>query len=187
MSLSMGRQDFAMASGSRAGEQPATTTAAGSHRVKRRRELSEEQRAEISEAFELFDSNKDGKLDYYELKVALRALGFDVKKLEVQRMLREFDQDGDGLISEDSFRIAVTDRVLDRNPIEEVSKAFKLFDEDGTGMISVANLRRVARELGENMTDDELQAMISEFDSSNKGACRCYHTITSETSAYSPV
>eukprot|EP00041_Stephanoeca_diplocostata_P011364 m.187411 g.187411 ORF g.187411 m.187411 type:complete len:166 (-) comp18505_c1_seq12:1617-2114(-) len=120
MSLSMGRQDFAMASGSRAGEQPATTTAAGSHRVKRRRELSEEQRAEISEAFELFDSNKDGKLDYYELKVALRALGFDVKKLEVQRMLREFDQDGDGLISEDSFRIAVTDRVLDRNPIEEV-------------------------------------------------------------------
>eukprot|EP00041_Stephanoeca_diplocostata_P011366 m.187385 g.187385 ORF g.187385 m.187385 type:complete len:100 (-) comp18505_c1_seq9:239-538(-) len=85
-------------------------------------------------------------------------------------MLREFDQDGDGLISEDSFRIAVTDRVLDRNPIEEVSKAFKLFDEDGTGMISVANLRRVARELGENMTDDELQAMISEFDSSNKGA-----------------
>eukprot|EP00041_Stephanoeca_diplocostata_P011365 m.187313 g.187313 ORF g.187313 m.187313 type:complete len:95 (-) comp18505_c1_seq2:239-523(-) len=53
---------------------------------------------------------------------------------------------------------------------QQVSKAFKLFDEDGTGMISVANLRRVARELGENMTDDELQAMISEFDSSNKGA-----------------
>lgn len=38
--------------------------------------------------------------------MALRALGFDVKKLEVQRLLREFDQDGDGLITEDAFRLA---------------------------------------------------------------------------------
>jgi len=39
-------------------------------RRRRRRELSEEQKQEITEAFNLFDSDKDQALDYYELKVA---------------------------------------------------------------------------------------------------------------------
>lgn len=37
-------------------------------------------------------------------------------------------------------------------------KIFALFDEDGTGAITFRNLKRVATELGENLTDDELQA-----------------------------
>ena len=38
--------------------------------LRRKRELSEEQRQEIREAFELFDTDKDGALDYHELKVS---------------------------------------------------------------------------------------------------------------------
>lgn len=36
---------------------------------RKRRELSEEQKQEIKEAFELFDTDKDNAIDYHELKV----------------------------------------------------------------------------------------------------------------------
>eukprot|EP00056_Hartaetosiga_gracilis_P020205 m.18110 g.18110 ORF g.18110 m.18110 type:complete len:166 (-) comp8251_c0_seq1:409-906(-) len=137
--------------------------------AKKRRELTEDERQEIKEAFDLFDTDKDGCLDYHELKVAMRALGFDVKKTEVQRIVREYDRDGTGLVSERDFNAVVGDKVLDRNPVEEVMKAFKLFDDDKSGKISIGNLRRVARELGEDIPDEELKSMIQEFDQDGDG------------------
>ncbi|KAL6087975.1 hypothetical protein STEG23_022835, partial [Scotinomys teguina] len=119
---------------------------------KKRRELSEEQKQEIKDAFELFDTDKDHAIDYHELKI-----------------LKDYDREATGKITFEDFNEVVTDWILERDPHEEILKAFKLFDDDDSGKISLRNLRRVARELGENMSDEELRAMIEEFDKDGDG------------------
>merc|ERR1740123_1986051 len=124
---------------------------------KQRREISENQKEEIKEAFDLFDTDKSGVIDYHELRVALRALGFEVKKQEIRKIQQEYDREEVGGIKFMDFEEIMTTKMLNRDPDEEIFKAFQLFDDDQiqamfdddqSGKISLKNLKRVARELG---------------------------------------
>jgi len=137
--------------------------------TKGKKELTEEQNQEIREAFDLFDTDGSGAIDARELKVAMRALGFEAKKEEIQKMMQDADHDGSGTIEFDEFSKAMTQKILNRDPKDEILKAFRLFDDDETGKISFKNLKRVAKELGERMTDEELQEMIDEADRDGDG------------------
>jgi Ca2+-binding EF-hand superfamily protein len=64
----------------------------------------------------------------------------------------------------------VTKKYQERDPLDEIRLAFKLFvGDDVSGKISVRSLRRVARELNEQITEEELKSMIEEFDFDQDG------------------
>lgn len=131
--------------------------------------ISDEMRAEIREAFELFDTDGSGSIDSKELKVAMRALGFEPKKDEITKMIADVDQDGSGEVDFDEFMTMMTAKMSDKDQKEDWIKAFRVFDDDETGSVSFENLKRVAQELGENMTDEELTEMLHEIDRDQDG------------------
>jgi len=63
-----------------------------------------------------------------------------------------------GTVDFSDFLTMMTVKMSEKDSKEEILKAFRLFDDDETGKISFKNLKRVAKELGENLTDEELQA-----------------------------
>ena len=120
-------------------------------------DISEEQKSDIKEAFSLFDSQSSGFIDCKDLKVAMRALGFEPRKEEIKKMIAEVDKESSGKLSLESFIMLMANKMSEKDTKEEILTAFKLFDDDETGKITFNNLKRVAAELGENLTDEELQ------------------------------
>jgi centrin-1 len=141
----------------------------GGRQQRQRQGLDEEQTEELREAFNLFDTEHSGTIDARELKAALRALGFEVKKEDVRRMLNDVGKDPSQPIDFNDFCEMMKGRMPDKNSRAEIDKVFALFDEDETGKISFRNLKRIAQELGESLTDEELQEMIEEADRDGDG------------------
>ena len=111
----------------------------------------------------------------------MKALGFDLPKSDILSILQMYGTPSDSpsanaphqsrlLLSFAQFQIIMAERISDRDPADEILRAFELFDEGGKGKINLQDLRRVARELGEGLEEEELAAMIDEFDMDGDGA-----------------
>uniref|UniRef100_A0A8I6APZ1 Centrin 4 n=1 Tax=Rattus norvegicus TaxID=10116 RepID=A0A8I6APZ1_RAT len=100
-------------------------------------------------------------LDQWKKKAAKVELN-DTQKQEIKEAFDLFDIDGSGTIDLKELK-------SEKDEKEEILKAFKLFDDDATGSISLNNIKRVAKELGENLTEDELQEMLDEADRDGDG------------------
>ena len=131
--------------------------------------LDSEQLEEVREAFNLFDTDGSGSIEVKELKAAMRALGFQIKKAEIRKMVADVDKDENGSIEFDEFVDMMTSRMANRDSREEVMKVFQLFADEGSDYITFRNLKRVVTELNEGLSDDEMMEMIDEADRNNDG------------------
>ena len=131
--------------------------------------LSQEQVSEFKEAFSLFDKDGDGTITTKELGTVMRSLGQNPTQSELTDMIQEVDADGNGTIDFQEFLIMMHRKMKDTDSEEEIKEAFKVFDKDGNGFISAIELRHVMTNLGEKLTDEEVDEMIREADVDGDG------------------
>merc|ERR1719217_1657590 len=132
-------------------------------------DLTEDQIQEFKEAFALFDKDGDGTITTKELGTVMRSLGQNPTEAELHDMINEVDADGNGTIDFTEFLSLMARKMKDTDMEEELREAFKVFDKDNNGFISAAEPRHVMTNLGEKLTDEEVDEMIREADIDGDG------------------
>uniref|UniRef100_A0A2K6GE73 EF-hand domain-containing protein n=1 Tax=Propithecus coquereli TaxID=379532 RepID=A0A2K6GE73_PROCO len=125
-------------------------------------QLTEEQIAEFKEAFSLFDEDGDSTITTKELETVMRSLGQNPTEAALQDMIDEVDTDGNGTTDFPEFLAMMTRKMKGTDSKEEIH-------EDGSGYISATELPHVMTNLGEKLTDEEVDEMIRNADIDGDG------------------
>jgi Ca2+-binding EF-hand superfamily protein len=154
-----------------------------SHRVIRRVEfvpsrycrngLTETEIMEIKELFDQFDTDGNGTISIEELRQAFSSMGVNDNQF-LFSILQEFDKDRSGYLDIDEFVNMMVGSNQDTDSREDIRKVFNLIlGEEGQrygGKIQVQHLRKIAKELNEHMSDEEIFDMIGKADIDKDGA-----------------
>jgi len=105
---------------------------------------------------------RPGRIRTKDLGTVMRSLGQNPTDAELTDMVNEVDADGNGILDFPEFLSLQARKMKDTDTEEEIIEAFKVFDRDGSGYIDVAELRHVMTNLGEKLTDEEIDEMIKE-------------------------
>jgi Ca2+-binding EF-hand superfamily protein len=152
-------------------------------------ELSEQQKAQIKEIFDLFDTDGGGSIDCREKDAAMYALGFQPTFDTKLPLPDEKPQDG-AAASKDDSREAVKDNTnqtitlheftqlmkgeqVVRNPLDAIWGAFAELSSSAnseTGLVTLEGLRRACDKYDVKLNHDELNLIISDCDTDGDGA-----------------
>ncbi|CAD8148496.1 unnamed protein product [Paramecium octaurelia] len=132
--------------------------------------LTKEEVLEVKQAFDIFDGDGSGAIDPQELREAFEASGIKTYHNKfIYQVLGELDTDNSGGIDFEEFLHLATAKVSDKDTREQIHKVFNLYDWNKEGRITWDELKRVAQDLGEEMTDEEIQHMFKKADLDDDG------------------
>ena len=140
------------------------TSQAQSKKVEVQKVIIRSEGDDIKDAFELFDAN-DGKINAREIRQAMQNIGFDEKNPGVYEVMTELDNPRNknlGGASFNDFCQTVNNRIPERETTEDLRRVFNLFlDDPNATTTSLQSIKKVTEELGENIDELELGAMLN--------------------------
>lgn len=130
---------------------------------------SDDDIAELKEAFDMYDLNKDGVISIRELGTVMRSFGHNLSESDILEMVKQVDIDNNGSICFEEFSIMMSTKVKSSNIEEAAKKAFEIFDVNKDGCVSLEELQQVMTNLGEEVSEPEAKEMISVADVDGDG------------------
>ncbi|EAY18525.1 EF hand family protein [Trichomonas vaginalis G3] len=126
--------------------------------------VTPEQMESLQNAFDTFDSNSDNCLEPNELESALRALGFNPKKEEIQDMIEDT---GNTPIDMKAFVYIVYHHSRNVDVEKELIDSFRVFDKEGTSKLPESKIREILKNIRKPLTDDEISEILNRAQSQN--------------------
>ena len=126
-------------------------------------QLTEEQISVFQEVFALYDIDEDGTISSSDIPKVMKCLGCDFTKEELDNLTNELDPREFGVINFQQFLVMMSRNMKPRPSKENrLREVFMFFDVDEKGFINAADLRQAMINLGENLTESDINQMIKE-------------------------
>jgi len=113
-------------------------------------------------AFKAYDKESKGEIPSSLLGTVMKNLGHNLKPDQLQEAIEAVDSDGSGWIDFDEFLALMTKKTKEAQDEQELREAFRVFDSKNKGQIETADLKVIFKALDPNMSDDEIDAIITE-------------------------
>ena len=126
--------------------------------------LSQEQIKTYKEAFAVFDKTGAGKISTKELGVIMRSLKQNPTEHELEEMIAEVDQDGNGEIDFNEFLMMMAKRTKDNDMLDKALEAFRVFDRQNKGFLSLQELKHLLQNLGEKLSSAEVDDLLKDLE-----------------------
>lgn len=117
---------------------------------------------EIRYAFSLFDPDDQGRIRVQDVRASLQPL-VNSKPTKAQDLLERLPRDGSLTLAD--FQTIISQK----EEMDDMKRVFSLFDVQQKGYIVLEDLKRIAQDLGEAMSDEELQDMMDRADPDHDG------------------
>ena len=125
-------------------------------------ELSEEQGAEFTECFSLFDADGSGTVDTSELGTVMKSLGQKMSDEDLAQMIEEVDADGSGTVDFAEFLGMMARQMKDHDSNVVLQTTFNLLDDGQGGRVDKNNLKYVLAHLCDKMSAEEIDNLVEE-------------------------
>ncbi|CAI4223530.1 unnamed protein product [Auanema sp. JU1783] len=131
---------------------------------------TEEELAEYRQVFNMFDTDRSGAIALDELETAIRNLGLDQTRDELDKIIDEVDQRGNHQIDFDEFCIVMRRLYMKKRSWNEVVKeCFTVFDRAESGSISKRDFQYILREFGDITDSQIIEEIFLEADVDGNG------------------
>lgn len=142
-------------------------------RAKRLRQLlSQSQKNDIKQAFDYFDQDGSGKIKRKELKVILRALGFDPSNDALEDLVSKYSQRNAENIDFQEFMDIMLAKIDEKLSNDDIKYAFKKISSSRTKAeskyITAEDIEEIAEKLEEKLTKEEIEEMLIEAHEAGK-------------------
>ncbi|XP_065654430.1 uncharacterized protein LOC100203072 isoform X2 [Hydra vulgaris] len=98
-------------------------------------------------------------------------MGETYTQKEVNKLIYELDIKDRDTLDLREFLTLIQLQLKVNDTEEEVIEAFKVFDKDQSGFLECSELRRIMVNLGDKLTDDEVDSVIVKSDIDGDGSC----------------
>ncbi|MBD3254165.1 MAG: hypothetical protein GF383_03690 [Candidatus Lokiarchaeota archaeon] len=114
--------------------------------------------------FSMCDKDGSGAITLNELSSVLKELGYNYSNEKLKQMVQDVDKNFDDQITFHEFMQLYKKQILFTEKEEKIRAAFEIIDSDKSGFVTFEELQKVMHEVGGNLSNEELYAMIEEAD-----------------------